>query len=165
MNESGEVTFEHYTDESFMALKYNEADFPNTYPALPFTNLAKVETEPTEVGYFGSFMPNLHFGVFSNLIHFIISNPVAPGLTTTQRAQFLASDAATSPELLEARRMIARGFVAAGSEDGRITEAVQKARQSPVYQRQYFSPRWDVMHHRFTRWVMRQMTDTRSPPV
>ncbi len=156
MTEDGQLTFEHFIDGPMMALKYVESDFPLTYGDIPFPHLSANTDKPPQHGYFGTFMPNLHFGVFSNLIHFIIALPDSAGETRTCRAQFLHPAAATDPDLVDARLVIAEGFVAAGIEDAQITEAIQQARRSPVYTRQYFSARWDVMHHAFTRWVVAQ---------
>ncbi len=157
MREDGEKTFEDYVDNTFMALKYVETDFPSTYGEIPFPRLDKDPAEPSRHGFFGSFMPNLHFGIFNNLLHLIISNPVTPARTTTLRAQFYRRDAAQAEEYAEARSFLALGFVEAGNEDGRITEAVQSARQSPAFPTQYYSAHWDTMHYHFSRWVLDQL--------
>ena len=154
MNEKGIQTFEHYVDDRFMALKFRESDFPLTYGEMPLPPLAVDQT--TEHGYFGSYLPNLHFGVFSGLIHFIISLPEGPGRTRTIRAQFYKKEAATGPEFLELRQMLLAGLGEAGKEDARITEAVQKGRTSPAFEHQFYSPRWDQMHYQFSNWVARQ---------
>ncbi|NKC00645.1 MAG: Rieske 2Fe-2S domain-containing protein [Pseudomonadales bacterium] len=159
MNLEGKTTFEHYIDDRVMSLKYQESDFPQTYPELPFPSLVKDTSDSLDTGYFGSFLPNLHFGVFSGLIHFIVSLPEGATRTRTIRAQFYAQDAAAGSEFLELRLMLAAGLAEAGREDARITEAVQKARSSPAFDSQYYSKRWDTMHHKFSQWVLSQFPE------
>lgn len=159
MRADGTKTFDDFVDGRFLALKYREADFPTTYGDIPFPRVDKDPQAPIEHGYFGSFLPNLHVGVFANLIHLIISNPIGPGRTENQRAQFYAADAAADPALLAAREGFATGFAIAGEEDGRITEAVQRARTSPAFDSQYYSAHWDEMHYRFSRWVLDHLTN------
>ncbi|MEM7016376.1 MAG: SRPBCC family protein [Pseudomonadota bacterium] len=156
MKPDGSINFEDYVDGPLMSLRYKESDFTQTYPPLPFPELAKDPGTPTTYGYFGSFMPNFHFGVFSNMMHFIISLPDGPGRTITSRAQFYRAEAATDNTLEPVRQEFALGFVEAGQEDGRITEAVQRARRSPAFNSQYYSERWDYMHYRFSQWVIEQ---------
>ncbi len=158
MRPDGTKTCEDFVDGRFLALKYREDDFPSTYGDIPFPRVEKDPQMPIEYGYFGSFLPNLHMGVFANLIHLIISNPRAPARTENQRAQFYQKAAAADPGLLEARAQFAAGFAIAGAEDGRITEAVQRARNSPAFESQYYSARWDEMHYRFSQWVLECMT-------
>jgi len=156
MDAAGNITFDHYVDGRMLSLKYRESDFPLTYGEMPLPPLAKDGTASTDSGYFGSFLPNLHFGVFSGLIHFIVSLPEGPARTRTTRAQFYSAEAAVGEEFLELRQMLAAGLAEAGREDARITEAVQKARSSPAFKHQYYSARWDQMHYRFSQWVLSQ---------
>jgi hypothetical protein len=57
-------------------------------------------------------------------------------------------------EALNDRRAVANGFYGAFIEDGRIAEAVQKARKSPVYEQKFYAPFWDGMHHYFNNLVL-----------
>ena len=160
MRADGVRTCSDHVDGRFLALKYREADFPETYGEIPFPRLEKDPTTPIEYGYFGTFLPNLHVGVFANMVHLIISNPKGPAHTENLRAQFYLRDAASDPALLDAREQYAAGFVMAGEEDGRITEAVQRARSSTAFHNQYYSELWDEMHYRLTQWLLDQMVQS-----
>ncbi len=162
MRNDGTRTFSNHIHGRFVALKYREADFPDTYGEIPFPRLERNCAQPIEHGYFGTFMPNLHMGMFANLVHLIISNPIDPGHTETLRAQFYRGEAAKDPNLAEAREIYAAGFVQAGEEDGRITQAIQTARKSPAFPSQYYSAHWDEMHYRFSQWLLDQMTRTQG---
>lgn len=157
LTEEGKKTCVDCIDEGFMALKFRNEDFQNTYPEFPFPDLSRNEFQQVDYGYFGTLFPNLHVGMFRTLIHLIISLPDGPGRTHTQRAQFYRKEAATSSAYLEARIETANEFRGAGIEDGRITEAVQKARRSPAFQSQYYSQFWDQMHYQFTQLVLDQL--------
>ena len=150
----GDKTCEDYVDGLFMALRYEFAEFPKTYPEFPFPHLGLVADQPPKYGYFGSLFPNLHVAFFAQLIHFIISLPDGPEHTRTVRAQFYDSEPASDPDKLEDRKYVIDAFHQAGVEDGRVTQAVQKARRSPAFDSQYYSPFWDAMHHRFTQQVL-----------
>ena len=158
MRLDGTKSCDDHVDGRFLSLKYREDDFPTTYGDIPFPRLEQDPRIPIEHGYFGSFLPNLHIGVFANLVHLIISNPQGPTRTENQRAQFYKRTAATDPTLLNAREQLAAGFAIAGEEDGRITEAIQRARTSPAFESQYHSARWDEMHYRFSQWVLERIT-------
>ena len=148
----GAKTYVDHIDAGFLALRYFEKDFQGTYPALPMPHLGV--GAPPELGFFGSLFPNLHFGVFSQTIHWIVSLPDGPGRTRTVNAQFYDAQVARDPEYLEARTLLHVGMGAANAEDGQITAAVQRARQSPAFSSAFYSPFWDEMHHAFSGRVL-----------
>ncbi len=152
----GEKTYIEHIDGLFMALVYREADFAETYQLedLPLPHIGINPEIAPEYGVIGSFFPNVHLAVFPNFMHLIIALPIAAGQTRTLRAQFYAPEVAASEEYLEDRLGVMADFQQAGQEDGRITEAVQKARQSPVCQQQFYAPFWDRMHYTFSNIVL-----------
>jgi len=156
VNNEGKKTYIEHIDDPFMALCYRERDFTETYDLdeLPFTHLGKKTETLPEQSFIGSLFPNVHLAVFPYFIHMIIAHPVSAGQTHTVRAQFYASDSASNPDYLEDRLEIMDGFIQAGIEDGCITQAVQKARRSPVYEQQFYAPFWDRMHYHFSNQVL-----------
>ncbi len=152
----GRKTYQTVLDRSLMALAYQEQDFAETYELdeLPFPSIGRDAAALPEQSFIGSLFPNVHMAVFPYFIHFIIALPVSAGQTRTLRAQFYAADAAVDPAYLEARLELQAEFQQAGQEDGRITEAVQRARRSPAYTQQFYSPFWDQMHYRFSNQVL-----------
>jgi len=157
LTQDGKKTCVDYIEGRFMALNYNDKDFQNTYPEFPFPDLSRSELKQADQGYFGSLFPNLHVGVWRTLIHLIISLPDGPGRTRTQRAQFYRTQAASDLAHLEARLATVTELNTAGSEDGRITQSVQKARRSPAFQSRYYSQFWDEMHYQFTQIVLNDL--------
>jgi choline monooxygenase len=151
---AGQKTYVDHIDGGLMALRFRAKDFQATYPTemLPFAHLGKAAAP--ELGYFGSLFPNLHFGVLPGVIHWIVALPDGPSRTRTVRAQFYEASSAQSPDFLEARIGLRAGFEAAGSEDARITEAIQRARRSPACASGYYSPFWDQMHHAFSNHLL-----------
>jgi choline monooxygenase len=156
VNTAGEKTYTDYIDGGLMALCYRERDFAETYELddAPFSHLGLEAEALPEYSYIGSFFPNLHFAVFPYFIHLIIVHPVSAGQTRTLRAQLYDTASAADAEYLEERLGIMSDFQQAGTEDGRITEAVQKARRSPVCTQQFYSPFWDQMHYQFSKQVL-----------
>lgn len=156
VDEAGKKTYVTHIDGPLMALCYRERDFAETYDMadLSFMHLGvEPETWP-EHAFIGSLFPNVHMAVFAHFFHIMIALPVSAGRTRTVRAQFYESASAAHPDCLEERLELMEGFKAAGLEDGRIIQAVQKARRSPVFQEQFYSPFWDTMHHAFSQMIL-----------
>ena len=63
-----------------------------------------------------------------------------------------------TPELAHALDSVADMYAEAAQEDNAITEAIQKARRSPVFTQHYFSPFWDEPHYHFTQLVLDDLT-------
>lgn len=156
VNSAGEKTYIEHIEGDFMALSYRESDFNETYDLedLPFKHLGVEPDQLPERAFIGSLFPNLHIAVFPYFIHIIISLPISAGMTKTLRAQFYDASAAVDPEFSEEREELQADFQGAGMEDGRITEAVQKARYSPAFEQQFYSPFWDQMHYTFSNRVL-----------
>ena len=157
LTQDGKKTYVDYIDGRFMALKYQEKDFQKTYPHFPFPDLSRSASQQADQGYFGSLFPNLHVGVFRTFFHLIISLPDGPGQTRTQRAQFYQKEAAADSAYLRDRIAAVEVLGMGGIEDGKITQAVQKARRSPAFESQYYSQFWDEMHYRFSQMVLDEL--------
>lgn len=147
-------TCDDHIDEGFMALRFEAEKFQQTYTEVPAPHLGLSEDKKPSVGYFGSLFPNLHIGALGTLVHFIIGVPIGPGRTQTIRAQFYDRNFANAPDMVPVREELLMGLHQAGAEDSRICEAVQKARHSPAFESQYYSPFWDSMHHRFSQMIL-----------
>jgi choline monooxygenase len=156
VDDNGEKTYVEVIDGALMALSYREQDFSDTYQLdeLPFAPLGVNPDVLPEHAFIGSLFPNLHMAVFPYFIHLIIVHPVSAGQTRTLRAQFYEANSATDPDLVDVRLEHQHEFQQAGLEDGRIIEAIQKARRSPVYQQQFYAPFWDNMRYNFSKTVL-----------
>jgi len=166
VNTDGEKTYVEHIDGGFMALVYREQDFAETYQLedLPFPTIGLDPAVAPEHSFIGSLFPNVHMAVFPTFIHLIIALPVSAGQTRTLRAQFYAPEAAADADCLEDRLVVMADFQQAGLEDGRITEAVQQARKSPVCQQQFYSPFWDNMHYTFSNIVLSALEQVDNQP-
>ncbi len=156
VNSAGDKTYRECLDGDFMALSYREADFAETYELdeMPLKSIGHDLEVLPERACIGSFFPNLHFAVFPYFVHMIIVHPQSAGHTKTLRAQFYDADSAGNAECLDERLELQAEFQQAGLEDSRVTEAVQKARRSPVYEQHYYSPFWDRMHYYFSNRLL-----------
>lgn len=156
VNERAEKTYVEHIDGDLMALSYRERDFAETYELdeLPFNHLGIDPQQLPAHAFIGSLFPNLHLAVFPYFVHLIIALPVSAGVTRTLRAQFYEADSAVDRDFAAEREALQADFQGAGLEDGRITEAVQKARYSPAFEQQFYSPFWDQMHYTFTNRVL-----------
>lgn len=165
VNSKREKTYRECLDGDFMALSYREADFAETYELdeMPLRSIGREAGLLPERACIGSFFPNLHFAVFPYFVHMIIVHPQSAGQTHTLRAQFYDAASASDPESLEERLELQAEFQQAGLEDSRVTEAVQKARHSPVYEQHYYSPFWDGMHHYFSNWLLDALEQDTTP--
>jgi phenylpropionate dioxygenase-like ring-hydroxylating dioxygenase large terminal subunit len=162
VNKVGEKTYCEHIDGYLMGLSYVEKDFSETYELeeLPFKHLGGDNKTLPKNAFIGSLFPNLHFAVFPYFIHFIITFPVSAGRTQTIRAQFYETETASNLSFYEDRLDIMEEFCQAGREDGHITEAVQKARHSPIFEQQFYSPFWDQMHYNFSNQVLDALENT-----
>ena len=150
--------YKEHIDGDLMAMSYKEQDFEETYELedLPMAHIGVDPEKLPENAFIGSFFPNLHLAVFPFFIHMIIVFPQSAGETHTLRAQFYDKHSAidTDAETTEERVGLQAEFQEASEEDARVTEAVQKARYSPAFEQQFYSPFWDNMHYTFSNQVL-----------
>ncbi len=150
----GEPTFQNVIDGNFMALGYRRRDFEQTYPRVEVSHLGiDPEIEP-ETETFGTLYPNFYVSASSQFIEVALALPYGPGETEQRACYHYQHDVACSAEAQELRTLVANGFRQAAIEDGRICEAVQKARQSPVCAQKFYAPFWDAMHHHFSNLIL-----------
>lgn len=161
IKEDNFATFNNIIDGKLMALGYNRLDFPETYPHMEGPHLGKADDQEPVNETFGTLYPNFYVSASSQFIEIALLLPQGAEKVEQKAIYHYHNDVATDKELLEVRDMIAGGFAGAFMEDGRITEAVQKARRSPVYQQKFYAPFWDGMHHHLNKLIIDDL-DTES---
>ena len=153
----GAASFTNIIDENFLALGYKRKDFRQTYPPIEMPHLGKDPDVEPEKETFGTLYPNFYVSASSQFIEVGIVLPDGPERTMQKATYHYQKDVAVGDEALEVRQLVADGFFGAAQEDGRICEAVQKGRKSPVYKQKFYSPFWDQMHHYFSNLILHDL--------
>ena len=154
----GNRTFQPVHDGTLIGFSYNHAELTDTYPEFPCPPISGTGKPPPKSGYFLTLYPNLYLVVMPNIMEIGIALPDGPDKTIDMRGYYCHKSSANNPALVEAFDEFAEMFEEAAREDNAITEAIQKARRSPVCAQQYFSPFWDEPHYNFTRLVLDDLT-------
>ena len=154
VNEIGDATFTNIIDEKFMALGYDRETFSDTYFELDAPHLGKLESSPPETETFGTLYPNFYFSASAQYIEVCLVLPHGPSKVEQKAIYHLHEEAVAQDNGAELSRMVADIFSEAAQEDGRICEAVQAARKSPVYSQKFYAPFWDSMHHRLNNMIL-----------
>jgi choline monooxygenase len=131
-------------------------------PLIPFPE-GKKRVRCTSVVF-----PNMTLTLQSDHLASVIADPVAADRTVSKMGFFFVGDAATAPEFAEQRRKtLARWLGETGqmrdyggirSQDMKIWEQQQIARQSPVADKVVFSPVWEKNVHHFQRMLVDMMS-------
>jgi choline monooxygenase len=131
-------------------------------PLIPFPE-GKKRVRCTSVVF-----PNMTLTLQSDHLASVIADPVAADRTVSKMGFFFVGDAATAPEFAEQRRKtLARWLGETGrmrdyggirSQDMKIWEQQQIARQSPVADKVVFSPVWEKNVHHFQRMLVDVMS-------
>lgn len=154
VDDTGNPTFFTVRDGQLMGFGFSYHELEETYGNLTFPQIGRNKDDPPKTGYYLAFYPSLNVSVWSNAIECEISLPVSPGVTRISAANFFEGGAATDPKLADERRKFSEMFEHFIAEDRRVVEAVQKGRQSPVYEQQYFSAFWDENHYNLTQLIL-----------
>ena len=154
VDEAGNPKFFNIHEGQLLGFGYPYSELDDTYGNLPFPHLGRDELHAPDTGYYLTFYPSLNISVWANAIEFEIALPVTPGRTHITAANFFENDAAICPDFSAARQKYSNMFESFIAEDRRVVEAVQKGRQSPVYEQQYFSDFWDENHYYLTQIIL-----------
>jgi len=154
IKEDGVASFHNVIDAKFMALGYNRLDFQNTYPPIEAPHLGKDSAQEPERETFGTLYPNFYVSASSQFIEVSYVLPMGPNKSESNVSYHFQRDVAIASKAIDERMAVVKGFLEASAEDGRIIEAVQKARKSPAYQQKFYAPFWDEMHYYFSNLVL-----------
>lgn len=130
-------------------------------PAIPFPEGRK-RVRCTSVVF-----PNMTLTLQSDHLASVIADPVAADRTVSKMGFFFVGDAATAPEYAEKRKKTLsrwlgetgrmRDYGGIRSQDMKIWEQQQIARQSPVADKVVFSPVWEKNVHHFQNMLVDTM--------
>lgn len=149
----GVPSFHNILDGDFLALGFLSADFPLTYPDFGLKHLGRGETPPRKA-CFGTHYPNFYVSFGPEFVEVTHVLPVGPGEVRERQMFLMHPEAARDPDLIGKRRFLSGVFRAASDEDGRITEAVQAARLSPVPDQKFYAPFWDKLHYTLNQMIL-----------
>lgn len=153
VNEKGEKTYFDLIDDRLLGLGFSASAFAGTYPSLGIPHLGGDGGRPDKSA-FTTLYPNFYFSIMPDFIEVALAIPDGPEMTRERKQFRVHSDAATDPEFVDSAKQMVGGFEQAAEEDGRVCEAVQRARHSPIFSEHFYSPFWDTLHHHFTNMVL-----------
>ena len=151
-----ELTYEDHTDGCYMANitpAANRRKREHKFPLIPGP------PEDERRGLSTHVFPNTTMTMPSDHFAPVIYTPIAPDRTVAKMAWFFVGDAATSPELADAREQCIdrwfghsrsiEGLDGIRNEDYDLMQTQQIARLSPVANQVQFSPYWESLVHHF----------------
>ena len=154
IEKDGVPSFKNCINGKLMALNYDREYFEETYGSFEAPHLGKdPEVEP-KTENFGTLYPNFYISASSKFLEVAYALPNGPANTQQRAIYHYHKDLALSPEVHDQRKAISDAFTEAFNEDGRVTEALQKAKKSPVYKQKFYAPFWDEMHHHFSNVIV-----------
>ena len=151
-------TYREVCDHGLRGLAYTDAAAGDTYMALPFPPLPR-KGEPREGNAIVSLYPNVYVSVIGQHVHLTLAMPVDAEHTKIESISLYDASVASDPDTFELRALVEAAWAASAAEDGRIINAVQRARHSPIAQAGFFAPFWDHMHHDFLNQVVSDIED------
>ncbi len=154
IKEDGVASFKNIMDEGLMAMSYNRLDFQLTYPHVQAPHLGEEKNNEPVIETFGTLYPNFYISASSQFVEVAYVLPLGPEKSVQRTTYRFEKSVATSPKALEDRQVVIDMFYGAFIEDGRVAEAVQRARRSPVYKQKFYAPFWDGMHHYLNNMIL-----------
>lgn len=157
VSKNGKKTYKEIIDGYLIGVGFNHSEFSETYGAVDPSepHLGRNGRLPDQAAFVDLY-PAMSFSIGPYFIEIGINLPDGVDKTVDRRMYLLPKSVATDENA--ARREEVYGFFGSvAPEDNAISEAVQKAAHSPVYNERFFSPFWDKMRHQFHKWVAADM--------
>ena len=123
-------------------------------------HLGRSRARPPAKGLIVTLYPNAAMPIRVNMFRLGICLPEAPGRSRILQCSNVHPDAPAHSDFSAYHRGLAERYERVYEEDRIAIEAVQRARNSPVWQRHFYSPFWDELHHGLDNLV----ADDLSPP-
>jgi choline monooxygenase len=158
IKEDGVPSFVNIIDGGLLALGFDQNDFQATYFETGLPHVGKGSVEPRRE-CFGTLYPNFYLSVAPTFVEVTCLMPEGPERVFERQIILYHRDVAADPALAKRRAFISSAFDGASAEDGRICEAVQRARHSPVYDQKFYSPFWDELHYRLNKRIANDLSD------
>ena len=147
---------------------YTEINHPSGYLGLCYDNkigaslygetrLAKIlnkDGSPNRINTIANVFPNWVTTVLGDTARISLFLPDSPASGTQMVATFFDQDGAHDPQLLTDREQAGKAGIIARKEDNYICESIQRARQSPALNSQFYCPFWDAMHYTLSNLIL-----------
>jgi phenylpropionate dioxygenase-like ring-hydroxylating dioxygenase large terminal subunit len=154
----GIPSFTSIIDGGLLALGFDRDDFQRTYFETGLPELGKDGRAPQRE-CFGTLYPNLYLSFAPTFVEVTCLLPDGPARVFERQVILYHREVAADPSLAKRRAFISSTFDGASAEDGRICEAIQGARQSPVFDQKFYSPFWDELHYRLNRRIASDLSE------
>jgi len=157
IDSDGVPSFKNSINDKWMALTYDREYFEETYPELDAPHLGRDPDQEPQTENFGTLYPNFYLSASSKFFEVAYVLPNGVGESTQRAIYYFPQGVAVDPEASAVRQQVAEVFAAAFAEDGLVAEAVQVARNSPVYDQKFYATFWDEMHHYFSNLLLKDL--------
>ena len=155
VDDEGSKTYTEINDPSgFLGLCYDNEIGDSLYGETRLPKIRNIDGSANKVNTIANVFPNWVTTVLGDAARLSIFLPTGPGQGTQWVATFFDRDGAYDSELVVDRMQSARKGIQARKEDNLICESIQRARQSPAVNTQYYSPFWDAMHYTLTNLIL-----------
>ena len=144
----GTPTWFHDLDRNLLTFGYRRADFADTYQFPPLPHIGAREEPRHE--YFLTLYPNLVISTGAEHVLVAMVLPLSPGRCEVSTILLFDPSVAAG----SAANTIRGIYEEAVREDSVVMEAVQKARRSPAFPSQFYSPAWDTLHYHMTQMIL-----------
>ena len=153
MSASGEKKFRVHEGHNMFGFSYDVDHVQKTYGLPPLPHIG-FPGAPPKRGHFAFLYPNLSAAVMQSLIVFTIAMPIAPDQTKLLTTYHFHPDTIADESFDQLLEGLAEGFGEAAVEDGHVMAAIQKARRSPAFGSQFYSPYWDEGYYRYNNRLL-----------
>lgn len=158
IKEDGVPSFTNIIDGGLLALGFDKDDFQATYFETGLPCLGKDGRVPQRE-CFGTLYPNFYLSFAPTFVEVTCLLPDGPERVSERQVILYHKDVAADPAFARRRAFISGVFHGASDEDGRICEAIQRARRSPVFDQKFYSPFWDELHYRLNKRIADDLSE------
>jgi choline monooxygenase len=154
----GVPSFTYIIDGGLLALGFDKDDFQATYFETGLPHLGKDGRVPQRE-CFGTLYPNFYLSFAPTFVEVTCLLPDGPERVFERQVILYHREVAADPGFAKRRAFISSAFDGASAEDGRICEAIQGARRSPVFDQKFYSPFWDELHYLLNKRIASDLSE------
>ena len=157
----GNKTYTEINDPSgYLGLCYDNEIGASFYGESELPDIRNKDGSPNRINTISNVFPNWVTTVLGNAARIALFLPTGPESGQQMVVTLFDRDGATDPELIQDRIQSTRAGILARKEDNRICESIQRARHSPAFDSQFYSPFWDAMHYTLTNLILDRLEDS-----
>ncbi len=152
---NGNKTYTEINDPSgYLGLCYDNTIGTSFYGESNLPAILCKNGSDNAVNTISNVFPNWVTTILGDTARISIFLPEGPGMGKQIVATFFHHKGARAPELAEDRMLAAKKGILARKEDNIICESIQRARKSPAFDSQFYSPFWDGMHYTLSNLIL-----------